>query len=133
MAQRFWGSPAGAIGKRLRVTDGEWRTVVGVAADLKYSRIDEAPRPYFYLPFGQAYRSGMILHTRGSADVHTLVEQARAHVEALDPDLPVMSARPLADQIRGAFIFLTLTATVLMLFGSAGMALAAVGTYGMVS
>lgn len=133
MAGRFWGSPRSAIGKRLRVGDGEWRTVVGVAADVKYSRIDEPARSYFYLPFGQAYRSGMILHTRGSADVHTLVEQARAHVESLDPDLPVMSARPLADQVRGAFIFLDLTATVLMVFGSAGMVLAALGTYGMVS
>ena len=45
---------------------GEWRTVVGVAADVKYSRINEAPRPYFYLPFLQAYRSTMILHTRGA-------------------------------------------------------------------
>ena len=65
LAQRFWGGAANAIGKRIRVADGEWRTVVGVAADLKYSRINEAPRPYFYLPFLQAYRSGMILHTRG--------------------------------------------------------------------
>jgi predicted permease len=133
LAQRFWGGASNAVGKRLRVADGEWRTVVGVAADLKYARIDEAPRPYFYLPFEQAYRSGMTLHTRGTAGVDTLVQQARAHVASLDPDLPVVSARPLADQIRGAFVFLDLTATMLLLFGSAGMALAAIGTYGVVS
>ena len=133
LAQRFWGGPANALGKRLRVAEGEWRTVTGVAADLKYSRINESPRPYFYLPFAQAYRSGMILHTRGPAPVDKLVEQARAHVESLDPDLPVMSARPLAEQIRGAFIFLDLTATMLLIFGSAGMALAVLGTYGMVA
>ena len=91
------------------------------------------PRPYFYLPFAQVYRSGMVLYTRGPATVEKLVEQARAHVESLDADLPVMSARPLTDQIRGAFIFLDLTATMLLIFGSAGMALAALGTYGMVS
>jgi putative ABC transport system permease protein len=44
-----------------------------------------------------------------------------------------MSARPLAEQIRGAFIFLDLTATMLLIFGSAGMALAVLGTYGMVA
>ena len=39
--------------------------VIGVAADVKYSRINESPRPYVYLPFLQTYRSSMILHTRG--------------------------------------------------------------------
>ena len=42
-AERFWGSAANAIGKRVRVGDGDQRTVIGVAADLKYSRINEAP------------------------------------------------------------------------------------------
>ena len=36
LAQRFWGGAANAIGKRIRVGDGDWRTVVGVAADVKY-------------------------------------------------------------------------------------------------
>ena len=66
LAQRFWGGAANAIGKRVRVGDGEWRTVIGVAADVKYARINEAPRPYVYLPFLQSYRSSMILHTRGA-------------------------------------------------------------------
>ncbi len=30
--------------------------VVGVAADVKYLRINEAPRPYVYVPFLQVYR-----------------------------------------------------------------------------
>src|SRR5262249_29015072 len=62
----LWGGAAGAIGKRVRVADGAWRTVVGVAADVKYSRINEAPRPYVYLPFFQSYRSNVVLHTRGT-------------------------------------------------------------------
>jgi hypothetical protein len=51
LAQRFWGGAANAIGKWIRSGGGDWRTVVGVAADVKYARIDEAPRPYLYLPF----------------------------------------------------------------------------------
>ena len=39
MARRFWGAPANAIGKRLRFTDGgDWRTIIGVARDVKYAR-----------------------------------------------------------------------------------------------
>ena len=132
-AERFWGGAANAIGKRIRLADGDWRTVVGVAADLKYSRINEAPRPYVYLPFFQSYRSGMILYVRGSAPVDQLVEQARAYVGALDADLPIMSARPMADGLKGALLFLNFTASMLFVFGVAGMALAAMGTYGLVS
>src|SRR6185295_1174255 len=133
LAQRFWGGAANAIGRRLRVGDTDSRTVIGVAADVKYSRINEAPRPYFYLPFLQSYRSSMILHTRGSAPVDRLVDQARAEIAAIDADLPITSARPMAAHLRGAFIFFDLTATMLFIFGVAGMALAAMGTYGLVS
>jgi macrolide transport system ATP-binding/permease protein len=132
-AQRFWGGAADAIGKRIRTADGRWRTIVGVAADVKYARINEAPRPYLYLPFLQSYRSGMILHSRGPAPVDRVIAETRAAVEAIDPDLPVMYATPLAEFISGALIFFDLTATMLFVFGTAGMVLAAMGTYGLVS
>jgi len=133
LAQRFWNGPVNAIGKRIRVGDGDWRAVVGVAADVKYLQINEAPRPYFYLPFLQSYRSSMILHTKGPASVDLLVDQARARVAALDPDLPILHATSLAQSTRGALIFFELMATMLFLFGAVGMALAAMGTYGLVS
>ena len=114
--------------------DGDWRTVVGVAADVKYLRVNEAPRPYVYLPFLQVYRPAMTLHTRGPAPVEGLeVEQARAQVAALDGDLPILSADPLTEQIAGSLILFNLTASMLFIFGIAGMALAALGTYGLVS
>jgi predicted permease len=131
-AQRFWGSAANALGKRVKVADGDWRTVIGVAADVKYTRINESARPYFYLPFLQSYRSVMVLHTRGRASPD-LVERTRSIVSALDGDLPITSAKLLTEQIDGALIFYNLTATMLFLFGTAGMALAAMGTYGLVS
>jgi predicted permease len=132
-AERFWGRAADALGKRLRVADGDWRTVVGVVADVKYSRINEAPQPYFYHSFRQAYRSSMVLHTRGFGSIDRLVEQARARVAALDADLPILYSRPLAEQTRGALILFDLAAAMLFVFGVAGMALAAMGTYGLVS
>jgi predicted permease len=133
LAERFLGGAESAVGRRISVADGDWRTVVGVAADVKYSRIDEEARPYVYLPFLQSYRSDMILHTRGSADVGELVDQARAAVAALDADLPILDARSLADATRGALIFFRLMASMLFVFGVAGIALAAMGTYGLVS
>jgi predicted lysophospholipase L1 biosynthesis ABC-type transport system permease subunit len=133
LAQRFWGGAANAIGKRVSVGDSQWRTVIGVAADVKYARINEAPRPYIYVPFLQSYRSSMTLHTRGAAPVDRLVDQARARVAALDADLPILHATPMAEAMRGALILLNLTAAMLFVFGVAGIALAAMGIYGLVS
>ena len=131
--QRFWGGAAQALGKRVRLADGEWRTIVGVAADIKYVRLNESPRPYVYLPFLQSYRASMIVHTRVTAPMDTAVESARAHVAALDGDLPILYAKKLADRMKGALLLFNLTATMLSVFGLAGMALAALGTYGLVS
>ena len=76
----------------------------------------------------------MILHTRGAAPIDRLVDQARARVVALDGDLPILSAQPMVyHDAQGALIFYNLTATMLFVFGVAGMALAAMGTYGLVS
>ncbi len=133
LAQRFWGGAANAIGKRIRVGGGAWRTIVGVASDVKYSRINEPARPYFYVPFFQAYRSSMVLHTRGAGPVDRLVEHARDAVASLDRDMPVLAARPMINDTRGAFLFYDLTALMLFVFGTAGMLLAALGTYGLVS
>lgn len=133
LATRFWGGAASAVGKRIRLDDGIARTVVGVAADVKYSQVNEAPRPYFYLPFFQSYAANMLLHTRGPAPVETLLDQARAAVAALDADLPISSARPFAENIRGALLFYELAAAMLFVFGVAGMALAVLGTYGLIA
>ena len=56
LARRMWQTPDAAIGKRFK-SGGDWLTIVGVARDVKYARLTEEPRPYFYLPFLQAYTS----------------------------------------------------------------------------
>jgi predicted permease len=133
LAEKFWGGAVNAVGKKVRVAEGDWRTVVGVAADVKYIRINEAPRSYIYLPFLQSYKQAMVLHTRGSAPVDALVEQARQAIATLDPELPIVNAKSLKDETRGALLFYSFMSAMLFLFGTAGIALAALGTYGLVS
>lgn len=132
LATRYLGGPAAAIGRSIRMADGPSRRVVGVVADLKYLRIGDGPRPYFYLPLRQSYRSSLTLHTR-SAGPNEDVEHARAAISRLDPDQPILAARSMTRATRGAFLFLDLTATMLLVFGAAGVVLASLGTYGLVS
>lgn len=133
LAERYLGGSERALGRRISVAGGVWRTVVGVAADVKYLRINEKPRPYVYMPFLQEYRPVMTLHTRGTAPDDVLVEQARAAVTKLDPALPILTAQPLSKQLTGSLLLFNITATMLFVFGVAGMALAALGTYGLVA
>jgi predicted permease len=132
LAERFWGGGASALGKRIRVGD-DWRTIVGVASDVKYARINELPRPYVYVPLMQAYSSNMVLHLRGPGPVEDLVKRARVEVASLDANLPIMFSKSLTDRVQGAIVPYRLTATMLFIFGVAGMILAALGTYGLVS
>jgi putative ABC transport system permease protein len=106
---------------------------VGVAADVKYLRMNEVPRSYVYVPFLQQYRPVMTLHTRGTAPDDVLVEHARAAVMKLDRDLPVLSARPMTMQFTSSLLLFNVTATMLFVFGVVGMALAALGTYGLIA
>jgi len=133
LAQNFFGGPATAIGKRLRVGSGDWRTVIGVAADVKYAQLNEPPTPFVYMPFFQAYRSSMTLHARGTAPDNVLVDQARARIAALDPELPLIHARPMTSETRAATVLLEFMSYILFVFGAGGMALAAMGIYGLVS
>jgi putative ABC transport system permease protein len=133
LARRFWGGAEQAIGRRITTGDGAWRTIVGVAQDIKYVKINETPRPYFYLPFFQSYRTAAELNTRGASAPDALAARAREQVAALDADLPVLYAKPLTERIAGTRIIFKLTAMMLLIFGTTGLMLAGLGTYGLVS
>jgi predicted permease len=138
LARRFWDTPSAAIGKRLRTANWssgipEWRTIVGVARDIKYARLNEAPTPYVYLPFAQAYGAIMLVHVRGAGDPSALAERVRQRITALDRNVPILDARPLTEQTNlGASIY-EAAARVLAFVGMAAMALAALGIYGLVA
>jgi predicted permease len=132
-ARRFWGTPEQALGKRVRTGDATWRSVVGVARDIKYARVTEDPRPHVYLPFEQAYQPIMNLHVRSRDAAPGLLARVRTLVQALDPNLAILNARMLSEQTRLALSVFVLAAGVLTTFGVIAMILTALGTYGLVS
>ena len=137
-ARRFWGSPDAAIGRRVRTADWrsgvpEWMRVVGVARDIKYARLNEEPTPYVYLPFAQAYGANMLVHVRGVADTPTLVERVRQRIAMLDPNVPILEARPLAEQTALGTSIYEVAASVLGFVGIAALVLSALGIYGLVA
>jgi macrolide transport system ATP-binding/permease protein len=133
MARRFWSSPDSALGNRIQVGRGNWRTVVGVARDIKYARVNEAARPHVYLPAGQNYLSNMVVHVRSEDAEPSLLAHLRSTLHSLDPNVPLLRVTMLRDQTRAAFSIFTMAAGSLMTFGAIAMLLTAIGTYGLVS
>ena len=138
LARRFWGAPQNALGRRLQsrawVTDiPQWFTIVGVARDIKYTRLNEQPRPYVYFPTGQAYAPALFVHVRSRGPSNGLLARVRARVKALDPLVPVLDARMLPEQTNMGLAVYEAAARILAVVGAAAIALAALGIYGLVA
>ncbi|MES1244950.1 MAG: ABC transporter permease [Acidobacteriota bacterium] len=135
------------LGRRIRVVgDGAsdttvdetqpWRTVVGVVPDLGMVSLDddEPESQGFYIPVSQdapAFAS-MVVRTRDRNPL-TFTDRARAHVSALDRDLPVYFVRSLEEVVARAGFFSKLFATLFSIFGVAALVLASVGIYGVIA
>jgi predicted permease len=129
-ARRFWGD-ADPIGRRITTKGVTWE-VIGVVRDAKYVSLSEEPQPHHYLPWAQAYAPDMVLQVRTAGDSRTLLPTLAALVRDLDPELPVEPIT-IEQHLGYALLPQRLGAIVLGAFGAVGMALAALGLYGVMS
>jgi predicted permease len=136
MAGRLWPG-RDPIGQRFRFgRDGGWIDVVGVAGDGKYVMLGEAPRPYFYLPLAQEYRSPTTIVVRSVSNPAALANPMRRLLSEMDADLPVFNVRTMDEHIRdSAFGLMPLRAAASMagVQGVIGLFLAVMGLYAVVS
>jgi predicted permease len=136
MARTLWPTDD-AIGRRFRFgRDGEWTEVVGVARDGKYLMLAEQPRPYFYLPMRQEYRSPTTIVVRCAADPGSLAGPLQHLIAGIDPNLPVFNVRTMERHIQESIFGLMplrLGATMAGALGLIGLFLAVMGLYAVVS
>ncbi len=138
LAQRLF--PNGdALGTQVRFQpNGAWRTIVGIAQDVKYVQGNGfivPPDPEYYLP--QQHSAGFIdaqqrVILRTSLSPAAVASWMRTTVASLDPTVPVavdsMTQRVSQLEARPRF-----NATLLGIFAAMGMLLAAIGTYGVLA
>jgi len=134
-AEQVWPGTS-AVGKRFRLAkDGPSYDVVGVSADIQYFSIGERPKPFFFRPYAQNYRSGFTINVLTSVDPVALTNQLRGTIASLDPHLPVFDVRSMRDHVvNGRAIFGTrIGAVFAAVFGLLALILASVGIYGLIS
>jgi putative ABC transport system permease protein len=128
-----------AIGKILRFSSpngpGPWRTIVGVAANVKNNGLTADADPEFYFPWKndpQACVGRSYVTFLTPLNPATVTTWARSEITALDANLPVefttMTAR--INKLTEGPRF---NAVLLSLFAGIAVALAALGIYGVVS
>ncbi|HEY7699870.1 MAG TPA: ABC transporter permease, partial [Vicinamibacteria bacterium] len=107
--------------------------VVGVVADVKNTSLQSEAEPAFYFSLRQfAYRS-MNVVVRSQSDDAALAPRLKDAVWSLDPDLPVSAMRPLEADLEEAIASERFVLVALGAFAFLALALAAVGTYGVLS
>ncbi len=130
-AARFWPGQD-AIGKRLAFGRAEAIEIVGVSRDGKYETLTEAPRPYIYRPYLQAYEE-MTLHVRAEREPAALIPLLRNEIRALDAQLPIVELATMESQMAFATLPQRIAAALLGVCSALALLLAAVGLYGVVA
>ncbi len=107
--------------------------IVGVVADVRQRSLTDAAEPAFYSSLGQGTtrRQTVVVHTN-LADTTPLQAAIRDEIRKMDPQMAVDFQ--LASEIVGTTLRRQeLGMTLMLLFGAAAVALAAVGIYGVIA
>jgi putative ABC transport system permease protein len=143
-ARRFWPGES-PLGKRVRPafppTDAFWLpysanlplTIVGVAGNIKEEGLDNAALPQIYLPYAQNPSQIMHLLVRTSGPPMRWTAAIRNQVASVDRDQPVSEIRPMEDVAAEAFSRRSAIGTLLGVFATCALVLAAMGIYGVLA
>jgi predicted permease len=135
-ARRLWPGED-PIGKPVSVGQGGfWKDtaqVVGVIGDVRYVTLDSLPEPAVYLSYYQSMRGRMMVFVRTSGDPLALASAARQVTHQMNPDAPLYDLRTMASRVSDATAAMRFRALLLALFAAMALALATMGTYGVIS
>lgn len=131
-ARQYWPGED-PLGKRLRLGEGEWMTVVGVAKDGKYRTLGESQRSFVYPNSLQQYSGFMTLVVATDGDEQAMIQQVRRQLDALDPNVPIFNISTLSKHLSIMLFPARLGAALLAAFGILGLILAGIGLYGVVA
>jgi predicted permease len=120
------------LGRVVVVAGGE-RRVVGVVADARQSSFEVSPHPEVYLPMAQTpYRYGYLL-LRTSGDPIEALPTLRVVVAQVLPQEPLRNIARLDDLLAAQIAERRLNMLMFSLFGLLGLAIAAVGLFGVMA
>lgn len=118
---------------KLRFDENNWLTVVGVAADIRHSGLEDPAWPELYQPYEQAPAAQMNLVVRGYSDPSVLAPAIRKAVQGIDPEQPVFGLQTMEALLSNSVAQRRQRAYVLGVFAILSMVVAIVGVYGVMA
>ena len=114
--------------------DARQFTIVGVAANSRYTSVRESERPMAYIPYSLVPgNSGMHVEVRALGDPTRLLPDIRRIVAEFGPDLPLLKPMTQQAQFAQSFSNERLFSRLATAFGLLAAALVAAGLYGTLS
>ena len=142
-AREYWGSPAAAIGKRIRETaPQDWREIVGVAGDVYDDGVDQPAPTTVYWPLFQNNFSGQKEAVRRTvsfvvrsprAGSAAFVKEMQQAVWSINPELPLSDITTLGRLYAHSMARTSFTLVMLCVAGGMALLLSIVGIYGVIS
>jgi putative ABC transport system permease protein len=134
LARHMWPNED-PLGKRVKVggMDGPYRIVVGVVGDVLHAALDAAHTDQIYLPESQFSDTGGVLVVRGTVAPANLAAPVRGAIAAIDRNQAVSKVTTMEDVVRDSVGRRSFVLSLLSIFASLALILAAVGLYGVLS
>jgi putative ABC transport system permease protein len=142
-AREYWGSPANALGKQIRVsTKDDWRQIVGVAANVYDDGVEQpAPTSVYWPIFMNNFESEPVQIRRTLAFImrspragsEGLINEARRAVWSVDANLPLADVRTLSYYYDKSMARTSFTLVMLAIAAGMALLLGGVGLYGVIA
>ncbi|HEX3748309.1 MAG TPA: ABC transporter permease [Bryobacteraceae bacterium] len=131
LARKLWPHDD-PIGRKL-MDHGKLHEVIGVVGDARSTSLAQNPVDMLYIPLWQRPQTSSSILVRTAMDPKSIASALRAAVWSADRDVPVPQERTLEQILTGSLERQRFQMTLVVLFAIAALALAAFGTYGVVS
>lgn len=126
-----------AVGKRLQLVNSdqsnEWREIVGVVGDIRYSGLDDPGEAAIYTPFAQTPFLWSNLLIRTSVPPQSLIQSVRGAIKSVDTSLEPANFITMEELVSDSVAQPRFYTVLLGAFALLALALAAIGIYGVMA
>jgi len=129
LARRYFEGQA--LGQHISQGPGEpLIEIVGVTADIRFSKLSSEPLPTVYYPYAQEMQGWHMLAVRTSGDPAILIADVRKAIQGLDPDVPASDVMTMEQRVSRSLGTSSFLLFLLTTFAAIALTLAGVGVYG---
>ena len=136
-ARRYFGSAAAAVGRRMRTgrasAGAPWVPIAGVVSDVRTESLDKPAEPTFYTVVAGNSMPALMIAVHTDGDPLAVASAVREAVWSVDRSVPVSDLQPMRTLMGTTLARPRLLLTLLAAFAASGLALGAIGVYGVVA